>query len=155
MNIVIIEDEELSARRLESMIRTSDPEINVLAKLESIEEAVQWFGSHPHPDLIFLDIHLEDGLSFVIFEKVEINTPIIFTTAYDEYAIKAFRLKSIDYLLKPITQEDLDHAIRKYREWNGTKEQKIDVSALYEMLVKKQPAYKSRFSINTGLKIQN
>jgi len=155
MNIVIIEDEELSARRLESMILAFDPGVNVLARLESIEEAVKWFSSNQSPDLIFLDIHLEDGLSFVIFEKVQVNAPIIFTTAYDEYAIKAFKLKSIDYLLKPITQENLNQAIRKYRDWTGSRPQTIDVSSLYEMLSLRTPSYKTRFSISTGLKIRS
>jgi two-component SAPR family response regulator len=129
MDIVIIEDEELAARRLEGMIRSFDPGINILARLESIKEAVNWFRSHHEPDLIFLDIHLEDGLSFQIFDKVAVKSPIIFTTAFDEYAIKAFKLKSIDYLLKPITQEDLNAAILKYKNWNVSSKSVLDVGA--------------------------
>ena len=154
MNIVIIEDEELAARRLEGMIRSFDPGINILAKLESIEEAVSWFRSNPEPDLIFLDIHLEDGLSFQIFEKVPVKSPIIFTTAFDEYAIKAFKLKSIDYLLKPITQADLDAAILKYKDWNSTSKSFIDVGALFELISNRNKSYKSRFSITVGQKIK-
>ena len=102
MKVVIIEDEAFAALRLKKMIRKYNPEIIILAELESVTESVKWFKSNPEPDLIFLDIHLEDDLSFAIFEQVNISSPVIFTTAFDEYAIKAFKLKSIDYLLKPI-----------------------------------------------------
>jgi DNA-binding LytR/AlgR family response regulator len=154
MNVLIIEDEQLAARRLESMILAYDPSINVLAKLESVEDSVKWFKSHPHPDLIFLDIHLEDDLSFAIFEKVKVESPIIFTTAFDEYAIRAFKLKSIDYLLKPIVQEDLNNAISKYKEWNGQKNG-IDMSALFDLISKKEVSYRDRFSVSYGQKIKS
>lgn len=155
MNIVIIEDEELAARRLEGMINNFDPSVNVLAKLESIEDAVEWFRNHPEPDLIFLDIHLEDGLSFEIFEKVSIKSPIIFTTAYDEFAIRAFKLKSIDYLLKPLTQQDLNAAILKYKDWNESMRSVIDVSSLYDLITfSRQPQYKNRFSVAVGQKLK-
>jgi DNA-binding LytR/AlgR family response regulator len=154
MNIIILEDEELAARRLETMIRQFDPAINIMAKIESVEEAIIWFKSHPEPDLIFLDIHLEDDLSFAIFDKVEVKSPIIFTTAFDEYAIKAFKLKSIDYLLKPISQDDLNKAILKYQDWNKVNSKLIDMQALFELINKKVPDYKSRFSITIGTKIR-
>jgi DNA-binding LytR/AlgR family response regulator len=154
MNFVIIEDEELAAKRLEGMIHAFDPGSKVLARLESVEEAVEWFSNNPEPDLIFLDIHLEDGLSFSIFERVTVKAPIIFTTAFDEYAIKAFRLRSIDYLLKPITQSDLNAAILKYRDWNLTGAPVIDVDALYEILSRKNRSYKNRFSFQVGQKIK-
>jgi DNA-binding LytR/AlgR family response regulator len=154
MNVLIIEDEQLAARRLEKMILDYDSDIQILAKLESVEESVEWFQSHPHPDLIFLDIHLEDDLSFVIFDKVKVNSPIIFTTAYDEYAIRAFKLKSIDYLLKPIVQDQLNQAIGKYKEWNG-KESGVDLSTLYDLINKKTPKYRERFSVSFGQKIRS
>jgi DNA-binding LytR/AlgR family response regulator len=154
MKVLIIEDEQLAARRLEKMVLDYDPAIEVLAKLESVEESVEWFRTHPHPDLIFLDIHLEDDLSFVIFEKVRVNSPIIFTTAYDEYAIRAFKLKSIDYLLKPIVQEQLNQAIAKYKDWQG-QESGIDMSALYDLINKKNPTYRERFSVSFGQKIRS
>lgn len=154
MNVLIIEDEQLAARRLESMILTYDPSVKVLAKLESVEDSVEWFKSNPHPDLIFLDIHLEDDLSFAIFEKVKVESPIIFTTAFDEYAIRAFKLKSIDYLLKPIVQEDLNNAIAKYKEWNGQKNG-IDMTALFDMINKKEVNYRDRFSVSYGQKIKS
>lgn len=115
MKIVIIEDEVFAARRLENMIREIDPEIEVLAKLESVSESVEWFNNNDEPDLIFLDIHLEDDLSFALFREVNICCSIIFTTATDEYATRAFLLKGIDYLLKPIIQSDLLKMITKYR----------------------------------------
>jgi two-component SAPR family response regulator len=115
MKIVIIEDEVFAARRLENMIRDIDPMIEVVIKLESVSESVEWFKNNEEPDLIFLDIHLEDDLSFALFRAVEISCSIIFTTATDEYATRAFLLKGIDYLLKPIIQVDLERMISKYR----------------------------------------
>lgn len=114
MKVVIIEDEIFATRRLENMIREVDPGIEVLAKLESVSESIAWFKSNVEPDLIFLDIHLEDDLSFAIFREVPVYCPIIFTTATDELAIRAFQLKGIDYLLKPIILDDLRIMIRKY-----------------------------------------
>ena len=115
MKIVIIEDEVFAARRLENMIRDTDPTIEIVAKLESVTESVEWFKNNDEPDLIFLDIQLEDDLSFAIFREVPICCSIIFTTATDEYATRAFQLKSIDYLLKPIIQVDLEKMIAKYK----------------------------------------
>ena len=154
MNVLIIEDEQLAARRLESMILSYDPTIQVLAKLESVEDSVEWFKSHSHPDLIFLDIHLEDDLSFAIFDKVKVDSPIIFTTAFDEYAIRAFKLKSIDYLLKPIVQEELNNAIAKYKAWSG-QSNSIDMSALFSLISKKEVSYRERFSVSYGQKIKS
>jgi DNA-binding LytR/AlgR family response regulator len=154
MKVVIIEDEELAARRLESLIKECAPETEVIARLESVEDAVDWFRNHPSPDLIFLDIHLEDDLSFSIFEKVKVSSPIIFTTAFDEYAIRAFRMKSIDYLLKPIVQEELARSLEKYREFTAVKQQP-DMDALYRMISSGAPAYKERFSVTVGQKIKS
>jgi two-component system response regulator LytT len=114
MRIVIIEDEMFAARRLENMIREYDNSINVAAILESVQESITWFRKNEEPDLIFLDIHLEDDLSFAIFREVSITCPIVFTTATDELATRAFKLKKIDFLLKPIVQNDLNAMIGKY-----------------------------------------
>jgi two-component system response regulator LytT len=116
MKIVIIEDEEFAARRLENMIGQYDPSIVVAAKLESVSESVAWFKANEEPDLIFLDIHLEDDLSFAIFKEVPICCSIVFTTATDELAARAFHLKGIDYLLKPIIQTDLYKMLDKYKD---------------------------------------
>ena len=146
MRVVIVEDEVFAARKLEKMVKDFDPTIEVMAKLESVEDSVEWFRNNPHPDLIFLDIHLEDDLSFAIFEKVKVNAPIIFTTAFDEYAIRAFKLKSIDYLLKPIVQEDLNRAIEKFKSWSGEKTS-VDLSSLFDMISKRSVTYRERFSV--------
>jgi two-component system response regulator LytT len=114
MRIVIIEDEMFAARRLENMIREYQNSINVAAILESVQESTAWFRKNEEPDLIFLDIHLEDDLSFAIFREVSITCPIVFTTATDELATRAFKLKKIDFLLKPILQKDLNAMIDKY-----------------------------------------
>ena len=119
MRVVIIEDELYAAKRLENLIKEFDPRIEIAAWLESVEESVDWFNKNREPDLIFLDIHLEDDLSFAIFEKVMISSPIVFTTATDEMAIKAFTTKGIDFLHKPIVAVQLESMLLKYLE-SGT-----------------------------------
>ena len=119
MRIVIIEDEAFAARRLENMVKEFDPAIEITAKLESAKESIAWFKNNPQPDLIFLDIHLDDDLSFAIFKEVEICCSIVFTTATDELATRAFQLKGIDFLLKPIIQSDLNKMISKYKMGNN------------------------------------
>jgi DNA-binding LytR/AlgR family response regulator len=114
MRIVIIEDELYAAKRLENMVREYDPNIEIAAWLESVEDSVEWFRENTDPDLIFLDIHLEDNLSFAIFEKVSVSSPIVFTTATDELAIKAFVTKGIDFLHKPIVKTELNAMLEKY-----------------------------------------
>ncbi|MBX9808025.1 MAG: response regulator, partial [Flavobacteriaceae bacterium] len=140
MRTIIIEDEEFAARRLENMIFAFDPTIQVEAKLQSVKESVAWLKTHAQPDLIFLDIQLEDDLSFAIFEQVQVRSKIIFTTAFDEYAIKAFKHNSIDYLLKPINQEELSNAINKYRSWQADTAPVIDATMLRDLL-RPQPVY--------------
>ena len=121
MNVLIIEDETAAVVNLKSILRSVMPDCNVIDVLESIEESVDFFNdkSQPTPDLVFMDIHLADGESFRIFDSVEIQAPIIFTTAYDEYALRAFKVNSIDYILKPIKAEDLRHAIDKFTLLSG------------------------------------
>lgn len=155
MNVVIIEDEKFAADHLEKMILKYDKNIKIVAKLESVEDSKKWFLNNKESDLIFLDIHLEDGLSFSIFEEVKISSPIIFTTAFDEYAIKAFKLKSIDYLLKPIMQEDLNTSLEKYKNWNHSNKKFIDVDSLFELISNKGLKYKERISVNFGQKIKS
>lgn len=114
MKVVIIEDEELAAEVLADLIRKLRPEVMILSTLSSIKEAVKWFEINQDPDLVFCDIHLSDGNSFEIFRKVEVKCPVIFTTAYNQYAIEAFKVNSIDYLLKPIMEEDVAKALKKF-----------------------------------------
>jgi DNA-binding LytR/AlgR family response regulator len=115
MNAVIIEDEEFAARRLERMINEIDPDIQIVAKLESVSESVEWFKNNVMPDLIFMDIHLEDNSSFAIFNSVEISCPVVFTTATDEKSTVRFKRNKLDYLLKPISSDELKKMIARYR----------------------------------------
>ena len=150
MNIIIIEDEKPSARRLVRMLQEMN--IEAQAMLHSVSEAVEWFSTNKHPDLILLDIQLSDGLSFEIFEQVKVNSAIIFTTAYDEYALKAFKLNSIDYLLKPIDQEELELAINKFKKNKPDENNlQIDLDQIKRLLVNPlDKNYKSRFTIKIG-----
>lgn len=125
MKALIIEDETAAAINLEALLRKGEPSLQIEAVLESVGESVEWLSSHPMPDLIFMDIHLADGESFRIFDRVEIDCPIIFTTAYDQYALEAFKVNSIDYLLKPITQNDLQRALDKLHRLSVTERRSI------------------------------
>lgn len=154
MKIVIVEDEDFAARRLENMIREYDSSIEIVAKLQSVKESVGWLKNNLHPDLIFLDIQLEDDLSFSIFKQVLVQSHIIFTTAFDEYAIQAFKFKSIDYLLKPIIREELYNAIKKFKDLVLPMNQAIDFSSLFDLISKKNITYKERFSAIVGQKIK-
>lgn len=117
MKVLIIEDEQLAARRLENMLKEFNPDIEVIARLESVAESIDWFHNNPDPDLIFLDIHLEDNVSFAIFNEITTKSPIVFTTATDELSTRIFALRKIDYLLKPIIQKDLNRMIEKYKDF--------------------------------------
>ncbi|MGV8992543.1 MAG: LytR/AlgR family response regulator transcription factor [Flavobacterium sp.] len=156
MNIVIIEDEKPAARLLQRKVQQLG--YNATKLLHSVEESLEWFANNTHPDLIFLDIQLSDGLSFEIFEKIEIKSAIIFTTAYESYALRAFKLNSIDYLLKPIDEEELAAAIAKFKL---RLEQKDSLSLNFEqiksMFSSNEKVYKSRFTVKIGahLKIIN
>lgn len=119
MHVVIIEDEQLTAERIATLLRQVDPGIVVLDIIDSVKRSVEWFDTHSKPDLVFMDIQLADGLSFDIFERVIIDIPVIFITAYQEYAIRAFKVNSVDYLLKPVSEEDLRGALDKYRRYHN------------------------------------
>lgn len=150
MNILIIEDEKPAARLLQRKVEKLG--LQVQNMLHSVEEAIIWFQNHPHPDLIFLDIQLSDGLSFEIFEQIDIKSAIIFTTAYDEYALRAFKLNSIDYLLKPIDEDELEIAISKFKnQFQKNTISNLDFEAIKRMLVNPiEKEYKKRFSIKIG-----
>ncbi|RTE53107.1 DNA-binding response regulator [Arenibacter aquaticus] len=157
MNAIIIEDEKPAARRLGRLLAQLEVEVSTM--LYSVEESIEWFCNNPHPDLIFLDIQLSDGLSFEIFESVDIQSSIIFTTAYDEYALQAFKLNSIDYLLKPIDDEELEIAVNKYHSFRPKKQKiALDFEDIKRLLVNPlEREYKSRFTVRVGqhLKIIN
>jgi DNA-binding LytR/AlgR family response regulator len=157
MKTIIIEDEKPAARRLGRLLNGIGIDVSVL--LHSVEEAINWFQNNEHPDLIFLDIQLSDGLSFEIFDVVEVKSAIIFTTAFNEYALQAFKLNSIDYLLKPIDDEELKTAVEKYQFLAPKKQQiAIDFNDIKKLLVNPiEREYKKRFTVKVGqhLKIIN
>ena len=154
MNIIIIEDEKPAARLLQRKIEKLGYSITTL--LHSVEESLLWFQNNSHPDLIFLDIQLSDGLSFEIFEKIDIKSAVIFTTAYDEYALRAFKLNSIDYLLKPIDEEELATAISKFaNQFQVNSVSNLDFEAIKRMLVNPvSKEYRKRFSIKIGQQLK-
>ncbi len=153
MNVIIIEDEKPAARLLSRKLEKLN--ITVSQMLHSVEESLKWFAENPQPDLIFLDIQLSDGLSFEIFEQFDIKSAVIFTTAYDEYALRAFKLNSVDYLLKPIDPTELEKAVQKYKE--RTQNKSLDLNWVKNMFGTNQKSYKERFSVKIGqqLKIIN
>lgn len=154
MTTLIIEDEKPAARLLQRKLEKLD--IAVKTMLHSVEESIDWFTNNQHPDLIFLDIQLSDGLSFEIFEKIDIQSAIIFTTAYDEYALKAFKLNSIDYLLKPIDEDDLEIAVTKFKNRipkadAGNQNLQLDFEQIRQMLSNPfEKSYKKRFTVKIG-----
>ncbi|MCK5102464.1 MAG: response regulator transcription factor [Cyclobacteriaceae bacterium] len=152
MNVLIIEDESHAADKLERQLLKIDQSINIQAKLDSVGSSVKWLNEN-HADLIFLDIHLGDSNSFKIFDQIEVKTPIIFTTAYDQYAVEAFKVNSIDYLLKPINQRELEKAIEKYHE-RFVSNPGVDYSKIADLLYKKEPDYQKRFMVYAGDKIK-
>lgn len=146
MKVLIIEDEQLAAKKLIRLINEIDIKIEIIDVVGAVETAVNWFLSQPHPDLIFMDIQLEEGLCFEIFEKCKIKTPVIFTTAYDEYTLRAFKVNSVDYLLKPIKPNELKNAIHKFNELHNH----IDFAGIEKALQQLQPKHKQRFLIKIG-----
>ena len=148
MKVLIIEDEILAAEKLAGLLLSLDFTIEIVGKLQSVLEAINWLHSKPNPELIFMDIQLDDGICFEIFDAVKIKTPVIFTTAYDRYAIRAFQVNSVDYLLKPIEKEPLTKALEKYKlifEKGASSNQSFD--DLSAQMVK---SYKTRFFVRIG-----
>ncbi len=145
MKILIIEDEPLVAKDLQSHLSKLIPDATQLGPLASVSSAIKWFSENELPDLILSDIRLSDGSSFEVFEKLSINCPIIFTTAYDEYAIRAFKLNSIDYLLKPVDAKELDSALKKYKSLSAQPALADQLKSFLGSLGKEQKKYKERF----------
>lgn len=152
MNVVIIEDEHLTAERISTLLREIDPGIEVISIIDSVKRSVEWFSSNEQPDLVFMDIQLADGLSFDVFDAVKIEAPVIFITAFQEYAIKAFKVNSVDYLLKPVSEEDLRNALAKFKRYFN---KEITVPAIGGDLLRNiremiSKPYKSRFMVRVG-----
>jgi DNA-binding LytR/AlgR family response regulator len=151
MKILIIEDEPQAAQRLEKLVSELVPDAQILARIDSVRKAVSWFHSNPSPDLALMDIQLADGISFQIFEQFEVKCPVIFTTAYDAYALKAFKVNSIDYILKPVDKDELQSALKKLKSLvqteQSTKQLLDSIGQAVQMLTKR---YKTRFIIKVG-----
>jgi two-component system, LytTR family, response regulator LytT len=154
MKVVIIEDEKPAARRLSRMLAALDIEVQEM--LHSVEESLNWLQNSKHPELIFLDIQLSDGLSFEIFEEIEVKSAIIFTTAYDEYALRAFKLDSIDYLLKPIDEEELTNAVKQFKKNQPQKtDLMVNLDDIKKLLINPlDRKFKRRLSIKVGSHIK-
>lgn len=148
MKVVIIEDEKPAARRLNRMLNAFG--IEPIAMLHSVEESINWFYNNEHPDLLFLDIQLSDGLSFEIFEEIEVKSAIIFTTAYDEYALKAFKLNSVDYLLKPIDTDELENAINQFKRLQASATIGFNIEQIKKLVAPTQKDFKKRFTVKIG-----
>jgi DNA-binding LytR/AlgR family response regulator len=151
MNCIIIEDEPLAAEHLMYLLNSSHPEFLIQAQLDSVKNAVEWLQSHT-TDLIFMDVHLSDGISFGIFEQLHVTTPIIFCTAYDEFAVKAFSVNSISYLLKPVDPDELNKAIAKFKELYSAPQKNLPE---YSNLISPEKRFQQRFLINIGNSLES
>lgn len=148
MRALIVEDELIASQNLQRILQQAADDIQVIAVLQSVEETIEWFASNAQPDILFLDIHLADGSSFAIFESVNVTCPVIFTTAYDEYALKAFEVNSIDYLLKPINLNNLDRALKKLRGLTTARDNSNELlTNLIASFKQSNKSYKSGFLI--------
>jgi DNA-binding LytR/AlgR family response regulator len=152
MKVVIIEDERLAAEKLASLIEQTDSSLKIIARLESVTESINWLVANEQPDLIFMDIQLDDGISFEIFDAVKIQSPVIFTTAYDQYAIRAFKVNSVDYLLKPIDRKSLELALRKFHQIHSNFGVEEKISKVIEQL---SSSWKNRFFVKIGNHFQS
>lgn len=155
MKVLIIEDEKLAADHLSGLLLKYDSTIEVLARIDTVKKGIEWFSSQTHPDLAFFDIQLADGISFEIFEKVTVNCPIIFTTAFNEYAIKAFKVNSVDYLLKPIDFDELEAAINKYRQTHQKLQDNKYQEVFENVMTMLTDSYKERFAVKVGEHIKS
>ncbi|MDB5278714.1 MAG: LytR family transcriptional regulator [Ferruginibacter sp.] len=153
MKILIVEDEDLAVKKLQKTLAALDAGANVVGVTDSIKNTVDWLTTNPQPDLILMDIELADGQSFEVFNLTDVKSPVIFTTSYDEYALKAFKVNSVDYLLKPIQKEELEAALNKFKKIKGTSDINID-SIVKELQQKLQPKeYRKRFLVKYGQKL--
>ncbi|MCU0418605.1 MAG: LytTR family DNA-binding domain-containing protein [Cyclobacteriaceae bacterium] len=154
MKVLIVEDEQLAAERLEEMIHSYDRSIAIEGPLDTVQDTVRYLREHRDIDILFLDIQLADGKSFELFEQVACETPVVFTTAYDQYSLKAFKYNSIDYLLKPVRFDDLQQALEKFKRLNpAERPAPLSKELVQELLASLQSPYKQRFLVRQGNKI--
>jgi DNA-binding LytR/AlgR family response regulator len=155
MQVIIIEDEEAAATRLAKILREIDPSIEIQTALESIKHAVEWFSQNKQPQLIFADIQLADGPSFEIFNRIKVTAPVIFVTAFDSYALQAFKFNGIDYLLKPVKKNDVAASLEKFKNLNQqTINPGIDYQEIFSSIISKKPTYQKRLVIRIGQTIR-
>ena len=148
MKVLLIEDEAPATLRLSKLLLELEPNWNIVGALDEIEASVKWLKDNPAPDLIFMDIHLADGFSFAIFDEIKVVSKVIFVTAYDQYALKAFEVNGLDYLLKPIKKEELERSIARFKAAVSPKE--MDYQALSAAMNRKEKLFKERFLIKSG-----
>jgi two-component system response regulator LytT len=155
MKVLIVEDEELAVKKLQKTLLAVEPDASIVGITRSIRESVDWFKQHPSPDIVLMDIELADGQSFEIFNQADIQCPVIFTTSYDEYTLRAFKVNSVDYLLKPVQQDELEAALLKYKKYKTVPEGEINIGTLVkELQLKLQPKeYRRRFLVKLGQKL--
>lgn len=146
MKVLIVEDESINASRLKRLLEELEPDCEILDIIDTVKGVISWLGSHPEPDFITMDIRLSDGLSFSIFEEIKISCPIIFTTAYDEYAVKAFKVNSIDYLMKPIEKKELQNALEKFKNLPKAVNDNTDIASIIKQFISK-PIFRLRFLV--------
>ncbi|QLC64929.1 response regulator transcription factor [Flavobacterium sp. LPB0248] len=146
MKILIVEDESINASRLKRLLEELEPNCEILGIIDTVVDTVAWLKSNPAPDLITMDIRLADGLSFAIFDEINITCPVIFTTAYDEYAIRAFKVNSIDYLMKPIEKNELEFALSKFKSLNKNESNVSNIAGILKELIQK-PVFRMRFLV--------
>jgi two-component system, LytTR family, response regulator LytT len=155
MKLLIVEDEELAAKKLQKILAAVDPSILVAGVTDSIKTTVEWLQENPQPDLILMDIELCDGQSFEIFNLTEVKSPVIFTTSYDEFALKAFKVNSLDYLLKPVQKDELEVALKKFHKLKGSQQSDMNIDQLVKELQSKlKPvSYRKRFLVKHAQKL--
>lgn len=154
MRVLIVEDEQLAAERLERLLQKLEPKSSIVAKVDRVSAAIEAIETH-QPDLIMLDIHLSDGSGFELFEHLTVQAPVIFTTAYDQYALEAFRVNSLDYLLKPVKKAELQRSLERYHElYAQTHQVQENLAALLSSFQQEQPRYKKRLLISLGEKLK-
>ncbi|MGE5109008.1 MAG: LytR/AlgR family response regulator transcription factor [Sphingobacteriales bacterium] len=150
MHILIIEDEEAAVKRLQKLLKETEPGWTVVDSLVSIKSSIEWFKKNPMPDLVLMDVHLADGISFEILKQATIDCPVIFITAYDQYALEAFKLNTIDYLLKPVKKEDFLNAVNKFKKHQPQPSPKLDIEKIISSFQSAQQEFKKRFVVRYG-----
>lgn len=150
MKILIVEDEAPAAKRLIRLVTEAEPDSVIVSHVDTVEDAVSFFQSRTEIDLALMDIQLADGISFEIFNKVKVEVPVIFTTAFDHYAVKAFKVNSVDYLLKPVEMSELKAALQKYKSLHARTESKTDITEILNAIQQRKDGYKKRFLIKTA-----